>query len=162
MPGGVKIFLHWVKLMFSIQMWPVFSTILNALSLMLMERSAVTVMDGSIGFSIATTSGLADAAWNVAGWSAGMQLMVPLLAWGFVSGGQFAITQIMQNATGGLDAGATRMASEAADGNLSMGNLNLMNETIASRGVAQQSHAMNANFASTLNDYANSLGRFVL
>ncbi len=151
MPGGLKIFVTWTKMMFSIQMWPVFSTILNALSVMLLQRSTETVMDGSVGFSIATTSGLADAAFNVAGWAAGMQLMVPLLAWGFVSGGQFAITQIMQSATGGMDAGASRMAAEAADGNLSMGNQNLMNETIASRSVAQQNNVGSHNYAETLN-----------
>ncbi len=80
-----------------------------------------------------------------------MQLLVPLIAWGFVSGGQFAITQIMQSATGGMDAGATRMAVEAADGNLSMGNQNLMNETIASRSIAQQNNVGSHNYAETLN-----------
>jgi conjugal transfer mating pair stabilization protein TraG len=151
MPGGLKIFAKWARMMFAIQLWPVFSTILNALSLMMLQRSTETVMDGSTGFSIATTSGLADAAFDVAGQIAGMQLAVPLLAWGFVSGGQFAITQIMQSATGGMDAGASRMAAEAADGNLSMGNQNLMNETIASRSVAQQNNVGSHNYAETLN-----------
>ena len=117
----------------------------------MLQRSSETVMDGSVGFSIAITSGLADAAFNVAGMAAGMQLAVPLIAWGFVSGGQFAITQIMQSATGGMDAGASRMAAEAADGNLSMGNQNLMNETIASRSVAQQNNVGSHNYAETLN-----------
>ncbi len=57
MPGGLKILALWAKMMFSIQMWPVFSAILNALSLNMMQRSSETVMDGTVGFSIATTSG---------------------------------------------------------------------------------------------------------
>ncbi|NRA90323.1 MAG: conjugal transfer protein TraG N-terminal domain-containing protein, partial [Simkaniaceae bacterium] len=151
LPGGLKILALWAKMMFSIQLWPVFSTIINAFSISLLQRSAETVMDGSVGFSIATTSGLADAAYSVAGQVSGMQLAVPIIAWGFVAGGQFAITQIMQGATGGMDAGATRMAAEATDGNLSMGNQNLMNETIASRSVAQQNNVGSHNYAETLN-----------
>lgn len=162
MPGGFSIFALWVRMVFAVQLWPVFSSILNAVSILWLDRAADTVLMGEKGFSIATTTGLADAAWSVASWSAGIQLLVPVISWAFVSKSGYALTSVFQSATGSIDATASRLGSDAVEGNVSLNNLSMMNRTLASESVAQQSLGMSQNFASTLNTgdrtVSNTLG----
>ena len=151
LPGGLQRFMLWAKIVMSLQLWPVLSSILNAISIMWYSNSTETILDGHSGFSIATTTGLADSAWYVASWAAGLQMMVPPLAWALLSGSQHAVTSIVSGFTSSLERRAESYATESVDGNVSMGNINMMNETLASRSVAQQSHFGNQNFAETLN-----------
>lgn len=157
LPGGMTTLSLWVKMMFSVQMWPVFSCITNALCQMWMERAADTVLQASNGFSIATTTGLTDAAFNVAAWSSGMQMLVPVLAWAFVSKSGYALTSVFQSATGTIESNAARMASEAVDGNVSLGNQSVLNTNMLGHSIAQQSHAGSYNFASSLNTGDSSM-----
>ncbi|NRA89630.1 MAG: conjugal transfer protein TraG N-terminal domain-containing protein, partial [Simkaniaceae bacterium] len=151
MPGGITKFWLFVKLMFSFQLWPVLSSMLNALSLFWLKKSSEDALQGIEGFTIATTSGLSDAAWSIGSWVAGMQLMVPVLAWGVVSGSPYVMSTIVGGLTSGLQGLSSKYAGEAADGNVSMGNQNFFNETVASRSVAQQNHVGSSGFAGTLN-----------
>ncbi len=151
MPGGINKFWLFVKLMFSFQLWPVLSSMLNSLSLFWLKKSSEDALQGIEGFTIATISGLSDAAWSVGSWAAGMQLIVPVLAWGVVSGSPYVMSTIVGGLTSGLQGLAGKYAGEAADGNVSMGNQNFFNETIASRSVAQQNHVGSSGFAGTLN-----------
>lgn len=151
MPGGLKRLMKWTQIMASLQIWTVLSAILNAIALIWMDRSAESVLEGSEGFSIATTSGLADSAWFIASWAGGLQMVIPFLAWAIVSGSDFGISNLMGGMTSGLQGLSGKYASEAADGNISMGNQNFFNESIASRSVAQQNHVGSSNFAGSLN-----------
>lgn len=162
MPGGISIFGLWVKMVFAVQLWPVFSTILNAVSIIWMDRASESLRMAGEGFSIATTTGLADAAFQVASWSAGMQMLVPVLAWAFVSKSGYALTNVFQGATGGIESNAARLGSETVDGNVSLNNLSMMNRNLATESIAQQSWGSNMNFGSTLNtgdrSITNTLG----
>ncbi len=151
LPGGLQRFMTWVKIVMSLQLWPVFSSILNAISIMWYGNSTEGILDGYSGFSIATTTGLADSAWYVSTWAAGLQMMVPALAWAVLSGSQYAVTSMVSGFTSSLERRADSYATESTDGNVSMGNFNMMNETLASKSIAQQSHFGNQNFAETLN-----------
>ncbi|NRA89533.1 MAG: conjugal transfer protein TraG N-terminal domain-containing protein [Simkaniaceae bacterium] len=151
MPGGLKRLLKWTQVMAALQIWTVLSAILNAIALIWMDRSAETVLEGTTGFSIATTSGLADSAWFIATWAGGAQMLIPVLSWAIISGSEFGMTQLIGGMTSGLQSLSARFAGEAADGNVSMGNQSFFNETIASRSVAQQNHVGSSNFAGSLN-----------
>ena len=151
LPGGFGKLLMWTKVMVSLQMWPVLSSVLNAIALMWLERSAEVISAGTTGFTIATTTGFADAAWNVGAWAGGLQLTVPFLSWALVSGSQYALTSVIGGITSSVSGSASKYASDSTDGNLSIGNHNIMNETLASRSVTQQNHVGSSNFADTVN-----------
>ncbi len=140
MPGGITKFWLFVKLIFSFQLWPVLSSMLNSLSLFWLKKSSEDALQGIEGFTIATISGRSDAAWSVGSWVAGMQLMVPVLAWGVVSGSPYVMSTIVGGLTSGLQGLSGKFSGEAADGNVSMGNQNFFNEAVASRSIAQQNH----------------------
>lgn len=61
------------------------------------------------------------------------------------------MSTIVGGLTSGLQGLAGKFAGEATDGNVSMGNQNFFNESIASRSVAQQNHVGSSGFAGTLN-----------
>ncbi len=151
MSGGTKVLALWLKVMFATQLWPLFSTTLNSISQMWQSVKSQTILQGDEGFSIATTSGLVDLAEQAGAWAAGMEMMAPVLAFAFVTGSSYVFSNIFSGMMSDAQGSAGRFASEAVDGNLSVGNQNLLNETVGSRSIAQQSHASNSNFASTLN-----------
>ncbi|HBN23070.1 MAG TPA: hypothetical protein DD412_07520 [Holosporales bacterium] len=151
MPGGLKKLMMWSKAMLSLQIWSVLSSILNAITIILMDLSTESVLQGTEGFSIATTSGLADAAWYAASWSAGAQLLIPMLSYALISKSEIGMSNMMGGMTAGLQGLSGKFAAEAADGNISMGNQNFFNESISSRSVAQQNHVGSSNFAGSLN-----------
>lgn len=153
MPGGFSLLGTWVKLMLWVQTWPMFSAILNAILYLFLKKATQSVlMDTGGGFSIETTTGLADVAANSAAWMSGLQLSIPVLAWAFISKSGFALTQLAGSLTAGVESLAGRMGSESADGNLSVDNQSLMNRTVAGHQIAQQSFGANQNFASSVND----------
>ena len=127
LPGGMQRFLTWAKIIMSLQLWPVLSSILHAISILWYGNSTEPILDGHSGFSIASTTGLADAAWYVSSWAAGLQLMIPPLAWAILSGSQYALNTMVGGFTGSLERRAEGYATESVDGNVSMGNINMMN-----------------------------------
>jgi conjugal transfer mating pair stabilization protein TraG len=150
MPGGISVLGLWAKMLFSVQMWPVFGTLLNAISVLWMDRAVDSVLMGGPGFTIATTTGLTDAAGSVALWSSGLQLLVPALSWAFVSRSGHFLTTVIQSGVSSLESSASRLASDTVDGNVSLNNLSLMNKNLSSHSVAQQTLGMNQSFGSTV------------
>jgi conjugal transfer mating pair stabilization protein TraG len=155
MPGGLSLFGTWIKLMLWVQTWPMFSAILNAIFYLLLQKAGHSILMGTEGgFSIETTTALADAAENSAAWMSGFQLSIPVLAWAFISKGGYALTQLAGSLTAGVEGMAGKIGAESADGNLSVDNQSFMNRTIAGHQIAQQSFGANQNFASSVNDGA--------
>jgi conjugal transfer mating pair stabilization protein TraG len=155
MPGGLSLFGTWIKLMLWVQTWPMFSAILNAIFYLLLQKAGHSILMGTEGgFSIETTTALADAAENSAAWMSGFQLSIPVLAWAFISKGGYALTQLAGSLTAGVEGMAGKIGAETADGNLSVDNQSFMNRTIAGHQIAQQSFGSNQNFASSVNDGA--------
>jgi conjugal transfer mating pair stabilization protein TraG len=160
MPGGLSLFGTWIKLMLWVQTWPMFSAILNAIFYILLKKAGHSILMGTEGgFSIETTTALADAAENSAAWMSGFQLSIPVLAWAFISKGGYALTQLAGSLTAGVEGMAGKIGSDVAEGNLSVDNQSFMNRTIAGHQIAQQSFGANQNFASSVNDGAMTVTR---
>lgn len=113
LPGGISLFAMWIKLIFWVQTWPVLSAVLSAICYMMQQRASATiVMTGGDGFTLETTSALADAAYDAACWMSGLQLSVPFIAWAFINkGGEYAISNLASMVTGSVDGYASKLGA---------------------------------------------------
>lgn len=152
LPNGIKVLLEWVKMVISVQLWPVFSAIINGVAYMYQQKASSGVLMGTEGFSIATQTGLADAAYDVACWMGALQLSLPLIAWAFVSKSGIAVSQLMSSFSGGLEGGASKIGAETADGNITFDTQSFRNQTMGNVQYAQQQYGANENYGSSYSD----------
>lgn len=152
-PGGLSLLALWVRLIFWVQSFPVFSAILSALTTMLHQRMNEGVFRtvGS-GFSVETTTALADAAFDAACLMSGLQLSVPFIAYAFISKSGYALTNVASMMSSGVEGIASKIGGEMADGNISFDNQSFHNQTLSGRQIAQQQLGSNFNYGSSLND----------
>lgn len=152
-PGGLSLLALWVRLIFWVQSFPVFSAILSALTTMLHQRMNESVFRtvGS-GFSVETTTALADAAFDAACLMSGLQLSVPFIAYAFISKSGYALTNVASMMSSGVEGIASKIGGEMADGNISFDNQSFHNQTVSGRQIAQQQLGSNFNYGSSLND----------
>lgn len=152
-PGGLSLLALWIRLIFWVQSFPVFSAILSALTTMLHQRMNEGVFRtvGS-GFSVETTTALADAAFDAACLMSGLQLSVPFIAYAFISKSGYALTNVASMMSSGVEGIASKIGGEMADGNISFDNQSFHNQTVSGRQIAQQQLGSNFNYGSSLND----------
>ncbi len=150
MPGGIKILGLWIKAIFWVQSWPIFYSVLHAIGMMFYAKSTQSVMLGNgEGLTLLTYSGLSDVAWNSYCAVQNMFLTIPVLSWGILSGGGYAITQIASSLT--PNQGAS-LGAGIADGNQTFDTQSFHNRTMQSYQIGQQQLRPGINTSSSLND----------
>lgn len=152
-PGGLTLLTLWIRLIFCVQSLPVFSAVLSSLTTMLQQRMNEGIFSTTgEGFSIETTTALADAAQDAACLMTGLQLSVPFIAWAFISKSGYALSNMASMMSAGVESIASKIGGEMADGNISFDNQSFHNQTISGRQIAQQQLGSNLNYGSSLSD----------
>ncbi|MEN8236790.1 MAG: conjugal transfer protein TraG N-terminal domain-containing protein [Pseudomonadota bacterium] len=152
LPRGISFLCEWLKMVISVQLWPVFSAIINGIAHIAQQRASASVLTDVGGFSIATQTALADTAYNVSTWMSALQLSLPFLAWAFVSRSGIALSQLMSSFSSGFEGGAAKIGSETADGNITFDTQNFRNQSMGNVQYAQQQLGANTNYGSTHDD----------
>ena len=130
LPGGMRVFGTWIKMMFWLNSWPLFFAMLNALGTMWLARYAAPD-----GLTLLTQTGLADHAFDAYAITQGMSWGVPMLAWALISVGGYALVQSISGLTANL--GHT-LGQNIADNIQSFDNQNFHNMQKLSYSVGQQ------------------------
>lgn len=140
----------YLKMLIWIQLWPVLYAILNMV-VSLYDKSATRgVVDGSLGItSMAGLQGMIEVNSDIAIIAGYLALSIPLMAWGFVTAGGFAFSQLAQHLFMPGTQAATQAGAEIARGNISSGNLQAGNQS-----MMQQQTAPNMNLGSQFSDGA--------
>lgn len=152
-PGGLTLLTLWIRLIFCVQSFPVFSAILSSLTTMLQARANEGIFRTyGEGFSVETTTALADAAFDASCLMTGLQLSVPFIAYAFISKSGYALSNMASMMSAGVESIASKIGGEMADGNISFDNQSFHNQTISSKQMAQQQLGSNFNYGSSLSD----------
>lgn len=152
-PGGLTLLTLWIRLIFCVQSFPVFSAILSSLTTMLQARANEGIFRAyGEGFSVETTTALADAAFDASCLMTGLQLSVPFIAYAFISKSGYALSNMASMMSAGVESIASKMGGEMADGNISFDNQSFHNQTISGRQIAQQQLGSNFNYGASLSD----------
>ena len=129
LPIGVKIFLAYLKNIVWLQLWAPLYAILNLL-MTLHTQSGSTAAAAQLGgqaLSLATHSGLMAVNDDTAIIAGYMGLSIPLIAYGLVSGGQMALTQLAAQVGAVAQTAANQASAAAATGNINLANLGAYN-----------------------------------
>ncbi len=129
LPIGVKVFLVYLKNIVWLQLWAPLYAILNLL-MMLHAKAASTAAAAQIGgqaLSLATHSGLAAVNADTVIIAGYMGMSIPLIAYGLVSGGQMALTQMASQVAAVAQGAASQAGAAAATGNINLANLGAYN-----------------------------------
>ncbi|ARN84777.1 conjugal transfer protein TraG N-terminal domain-containing protein [Candidatus Nucleicultrix amoebiphila] len=152
-PGGLTLLTLWIRLIFCVQSFPVFSAILSSLTTMLQARANEGIFRAyGKGFSVETTTALADAAFDASCLMTGLQLSVPFIAYAFISKSGYALSSMASMMSAGVESIASKIGGEMADGNISFDNQSFHNQTISGRQIAQQQLGSHFNYGSSLSD----------
>jgi conjugal transfer mating pair stabilization protein TraG len=130
LPGGMRVFGTWIKMIFWLNSWPLFFAMLNALGTMWLARYAAPD-----GLTLLTQTGLADHAFDAYTITQGMSWGVPMLAWALISGGGYALVQSISGLTANL---GHSLGQNIADNTQSFDTQNLHNMQKLSYSVGQQ------------------------
>jgi len=125
LPIGVKIFLAYLKNIVWLQLWAPLYAILNLLMTLYAQGSstAAAAQLGGQALSLATHSGLATANADVAIIAGYMGLSIPLIAYGLVSGGQMALSQLAAQIGAVAQVAANQASASASTGNINLANI---------------------------------------
>ncbi len=130
LPMGMRIAGGYLKHLVWLQLWPPLYAILNLLMTLDQQSRSIAASKLEIGtnvLSLATHSGLAQVATDTAILAGYMTASVPLIAYGLVSGGQMALTQLAAQIGAVAQASAGRASSTATAGNLQLGTYSVEN-----------------------------------
>ncbi|MEI8321221.1 MAG: conjugal transfer protein TraG N-terminal domain-containing protein [Alphaproteobacteria bacterium] len=153
LPGGLKIWGTWIKMMFWVQSWPVFFGILNCLGLLWLNKSVNTVLfTHGEGISWLTQNGLADASWNAYCIVQNLFFSIPFLSWALISGSGHALVSMAERV---LPTVGTGLGQSIVDNTQSFDTQSFHNKTIGSMQLAQQQLGANYSLSSSTDD-----GRF--
>lgn len=152
LPGGTKRLSGWFNMLLSVQLWPVFSALLNSVSLYYAAKAGAQAVMGVGGLSILTQNGLADAAYDAWCYTESLQASIPLISYAVISGSGYALTSLFTSPHQAVQSAAARMGAEAVDGNLSFDQQSFHNRSVASNQVAQQQLSPNIGFGSRIDD----------
>ncbi len=128
-PWGFKVAGGYFKNIVWLQLWPPIYAVLNLAMTLNQQKSTLALVGDPInGLPLALQPGLGDIASDTAILAGYMTLSIPLIAYGLVTGGQMALTQLASQIGSVAQASAARSADIGATGNVSMGNLSLENK----------------------------------
>ena len=127
LPGGYVMFKTWIILIIWVTSWPVFFTVIHCLGMISLAGKADA--NGLSGLSILSQGGFAE---NILYCYATFQMLassVPMLSWAVLKSCAHATTTLANQFSPVPVAGS--IGANIADNNLSMGNYNIGNRTIA-------------------------------
>jgi hypothetical protein len=129
LPIGVKIFLAYLKNIVWLQLWAPLYAILNLLMTLSAQKDATAAAAqlGGQALSLATHSGLAYANTEIAVIAGYIGLSIPLIAYGLVSGGQMALSQLAAQVGAVAQVAANQAAASASTGNINLATLGAYN-----------------------------------
>jgi len=140
----------YLKMLVWIQLWPVLYAILNMVVSLYDKSATQGVVDGSLGItSMAGLQGMTQVNSDMAIIAGYLALSIPLMAWGLVTAGGFAFSQLAQHLFMPGTQAAVQAGAEIARGNISSGNLQAGNQSIL-----QQQTAPNMNLDARFSDGA--------
>ncbi|WP_127476718.1 conjugal transfer protein TraG N-terminal domain-containing protein [Sulfurivermis fontis] len=129
LPIGTKVFLTYLKNIVWLQLWAPLYAILNLLMTLGAKHfsMAAAAQLGGQALSLATHSGLAAVNVETSVIAGYIGISIPLIAYGLVSGGQMALTQLASQVASVAQSAASQAGSTAATGNINLANLGAYN-----------------------------------
>ncbi|CAM4390640.1 MAG: hypothetical protein LEGION0398_MBIBDBAK_00165 [Legionellaceae bacterium] len=124
LPSGLSIFKQYAMSLFWIQSWAPFYAIINFAVSYYAEAKSVSVSQAG-GVTLHNLDALSTINTDMTALAGYLTLSVPFLAMGLVKGMTASLTQAVQYAGGMVQSIAGANASEAASGNISMGNTSI-------------------------------------
>lgn len=144
LPGGIKYIGNWIFLNIWIQLWPPLYAILNYISIVSVQKYAHSIKgDLSNGFSLFTSLGFQDMAYDVAALGGYLSLSVPLISFYLLQN-----LQSIAHLSGSLMSPA-QTAANAASTELSTGNYSYANSSVGQISYDNQT-SFQQNSAATL------------
>jgi hypothetical protein len=129
LPIGVKIFLAYLKNIVWLQLWAPLYAILNLLMTLGAQKysTAAAAQLGGQALSLATHSGLAFVNTETAVIAGYIGLSIPLIAYGLVSGGQMALSQLAAQVGAVAQVAANQSSASTSTGNINLATLGAYN-----------------------------------
>jgi len=129
LPIGVKIFLAYLKNIVWLQLWAPLYAILNLLMTLGAQKytTAAAAQLGGQALSLATHSGLAFVNTETAVIAGYIGLSIPLIAYGLVSGGQMALSQLAAQVGAVAQVAANQASAATSTGNINLATLGAYN-----------------------------------
>ncbi|MEW8375813.1 MAG: conjugal transfer protein TraG N-terminal domain-containing protein [Candidatus Thiodiazotropha sp.] len=129
LPIGVKIFLAYLKNVVWLQLWAPLYAILNLLMTLGAQKytTAAAAQLGEQALSLATHSGLAFVNTETAVIAGYIGLSIPLIAYGLVSGGQMALSQLAAQVGAVAQVAANQASASSSTGNINLATLGAYN-----------------------------------
>lgn len=129
LPIGVKIFLAYLKNIVWLQLWAPLYAILNLLMTLGAQKysTAAAAQLGGQALSLATHSGLAFVNTETAVIAGYIGLSIPLIAYGLVSGGQMALSQLAAQVGAVAQVAANQSSASTSTGNINLATIGAYN-----------------------------------
>lgn len=145
-----KALLTYIKMLVWIELWPVLYAMLNMVVSVYAKANTQGVLDTSLGLtSMAGLQGMVDVNSDIAIIAGYLALSIPLMAWGLVTAGGFAFSQLAQQMFMPATQASSQASGETARGNIGTGNLQAGNQSLM-----QQQTSPNMNLGAQYSDGA--------
>lgn len=143
---GFRSLVTWASFLVWINLWPPFFVIINFMLNTTWDyrMSNLFGTKADVGFTMFSSSGLAELYTSMESIAAGALFSVPFLAFAIVKGGVSSMMHLAGTLNAPAQGAATQSANEQVSGNYSLGNFSYGNENISSR------HMLNWNDTPTL------------
>ena len=149
-PGSLKIWGMWIKMILWVQSWPIFYGILNCIGLILLHKSTATIrLDYGQGITWLTQNGLADAAWSSYAIVQNLFLAIPFLSWAIISASSQGLVALAERAMPML---GRALGQSIVDNTTSYDTQSMHNTSALNTQLAQQTLGTNVNTSSTMSD----------
>lgn len=141
LPGGIKFIGSWIFLNIWIQLWPPLYAILNYITLVCAQKYTHSIMGGiSDGFSLFTSEGFQDLAYDTAALGGYLSLSVPVLSFYLLQNLQ-SIVHITSSLMAPAHSAASTAAAELNTGNYSFANTSVGQMSYDNQTSFQQNSA---------------------
>ena len=141
LPGGLRFISSWVFLNVWIQLWPPLYGILNYITMICAQKYASSVMGGiSNGFSLFTSAGFQDLAFDTAAIGGYLSLSVPILSFYLLQNLQ-SLVHLAPSMLSPTHAATNTAAAELSSGNYSYANTSLGQNSYDNQTAFQQNVA---------------------
>lgn len=151
-PGGLKIWGMWIKMILWVESWPIFFGILNCIGLLWLDKSLSIITQSHEGITWISQSGLAESSWTAYCIVQNFFLAVPFLSWAIISQSGHALVSMAERALPTL---GQALGQNIVDNNQIFDTQSFHNRSMGSIQMAQQSLGSNYSLGNTIDD-----GRF--
>lgn len=151
-PGGLKIWGMWIKMIIWVESWPIFFGILNCIGLLWLDKSVATITQTHEGITWISQSGLAESSWTAYCIVQNFFLAVPFLSWAIISQSGHALVSMAERA---LPSIGQALGQNIVDNNQTFDTQSFHNRSMNSFQMAHQSLGSHYSLGSTIDD-----GRF--